>query len=402
MVVYDYYDVQGYMASSPKFSYLYDESIADKTIYLESGEWNPKYANSYCPVAGLALDYIYSGRPEKGWKIISKYYSGDEGLALKKKVKEVLSEDSAYVSEEKFKPELLKSLRLNPDNADDVALSLTFSPDGKILALSTLHGNIQLWNTISWNLLVQFRGDDIQIGKVEFSPDGRRLIFVQNNSLYVYDIHSMKKERLFTTQYFSSGNCADFSPNGKLVLFCTGGTVYLLDSFTGKKVAAFKHNMFAVRSKFSPDGKILAVGLENYMGDDLYLWDLSTNKLIMHANPYPYSLAFDPEGTVLAVLEPSYSDGMKPVVKIRNANSGEWVRTFSVECISAFSFRPDGHAIVCGGQKKELQIYDVLTGDVLYALSGHEDNVSNVVYSPDGKLLASVDHSGGLLIWRVP
>src|SRR5262249_33904016 len=105
---------------------------------------------------------------------------------------------------------------------------------------------------------------------------------------------------------------------------------------------------------YSPNGKTLLGGSEK----ENYLWDIATGKEIR-------------------------SFGWK------NA----WVALFS----------PDGKTLAVGEYPGAIGLWDVATGKGIFRRPGHRQRIENVVYSPDGKTLASLDGDWGepVRLWDV-
>jgi WD40 repeat protein/tetratricopeptide (TPR) repeat protein len=53
------------------------------------------------------------------------------------------------------------------------------------------------------------------------------------------------------------------------------------------------------------------------------------------------------------------------------------------------AFHPDGHHLASAGLDKVVRVWDLATGQAVRSLPGHEHPVACLVYSPDGRLLAS-------------
>ena len=56
-------------------------------------------------------------------------------------------------------------------------------------------------------------------------------------------------------------------------------------------------------------------------------------------------------------------------------------------------------AIASGGLDKTVKVWDVLTGDSLASLSGHEYYVNSVAFSPDGSRIASGGGDNAVKVW---
>ncbi|MDJ0544920.1 MAG: protein kinase, partial [Microcystis sp. M53601_WE4] len=63
-------------------------------------------------------------------------------------------------------------------------------------------------------------------------------------------------------------------------------------------------------------------------------------------------------------------------------------------------YSPDGRYLASGSYQT-IKIWEVATGKELRTLTGHSHSVKSVVYSPDGRYLASGSGDKTIKIWRV-
>jgi WD40 repeat protein len=64
---------------------------------------------------------------------------------------------------------------------------------------------------------------------------------------------------------------------------------------------------------------------------------------------------------------------------------------------------PDGHLVAAASSEvRPLALFDSRTGTVVRTLSGHEDGITALAFSRDGKLLASGSKDGTARVWDVP
>jgi WD40 repeat protein len=69
--------------------------------------------------------------------------------------------------------ELLKFSKSSDNNSQNVASSVSFSPDGKMIAASDYNGFIGIWNVKGWGRIKEFHAHEDQIYSVTFSPDSK-------------------------------------------------------------------------------------------------------------------------------------------------------------------------------------------------------------------------------------
>jgi len=65
-------------------------------------------------------------------------------------------------------------------------------------------------------------------------------------------------------------------------------------------------------------------------------------------------------------------------------------------------FSPDGTMLAAGNGWHEVRWWRVADGALLRAVKGHTDSVNSVVFSPDGNTMASGSLDGSVRLWRVP
>ena len=70
---------------------------------------------------------------------------------------------------------------------------------------------------------------------------------------------------------------------------------------------------------------------------------------------------------------------------------------------NALTFSPDGTILVGAGMKRRnilIKLWNVDTGKSLGTLSGHTEPIKTLVFSHDGKILASGSQDGTILSWN--
>jgi WD40 repeat protein len=125
----------------------------------------------------------------------------------------------------------LGSLTDHPDGVE----SLAFSPDGKKLASGGRGEHVVVWDTTTWKAVRAFERDAV-IGKVAFSPDSKRLAYGGRfTHLRVHDLETGKE--LFKPGDAHGGLGDDglvFLPDGKHLLAALRGQWSVVEVETGK------------------------------------------------------------------------------------------------------------------------------------------------------------------------
>ena len=198
---------------------------------------------------------------------------------------------------------------------------LTFSPDGKMVALSGL-GEIRLWNTETGDEHV-IPLADLSAGihniptvlALAFSPDGRWLVSgTRDGEIQMWDVATGEALVAFAEpkpterKNLESISALAFSPDRALLAAGTGNRIHLWEVDTTDKLFSVnaKHtrggrpsNSAAAPLVFSPDGAVLVNGLN--IGT-IQLWDVKTGDQIAALDEHTQevsSLAFSPDGTLL-------------------------------------------------------------------------------------------------------
>jgi WD40 repeat protein len=135
----------------------------------------------------------------------------------------------------------------------------------------------------------------------------------------------------------------------------------------------------------------------------VHQWEVSTGRPIrdlvteQRFREAHYHFAYSPAKGIVAVG--TWPDG----IVLRDLASGRsriipWPSTTVEQGAAAFS--PDG-TILAGWSASNVFLWDVASGRVLFSLPGHRDTPSTMIFSPDGKTLASLGEDGEVKLWSV-
>jgi WD40 repeat protein len=175
------------------------------------------------------------------------------------------------VTHEEGMVELIDTSTLEPravlEAFDELALATDFSPDGRLLAVAGDGGQLGLWDARTLAPVRRLEGLRGWIQAVAFSPDGRLVAagdYSDESRLLIWDVGSGRR-----TAFESDLPPAQltFSPNGRLLAGAgREHGVEVRDVASGRLVGKPPLDEMARSVAFSPDGKLLFVGLYDGTG----------------------------------------------------------------------------------------------------------------------------------------
>lgn len=283
----------------------------------------------------------------------------------------------------------------------DGVWSVTFSPDGQLLASSSDDQTIRLWDTGSQEIkacLHTLREHTNRVRAVTFSPDGRLLASGSDDqTIRLWDPQSGHCRKVLQGH---SGRVwsVTFSPDGSLLASgSTDQTVKVWDVITGKCLKTFQGHTDGVRSvTFHADGHTLASGSDD---QTVRLWNIDSGEEISvlrgHSNRV-WSVAFNTAGDVLASSSEDRSIRLWDTSTDRSSKILQG-HTHGVRSV-AFS----GTALLAsGGDDQSFRLWDIATGYCLKTVQGYTHRIWSVAFSADGRFLASSSDDQTIRLWDI-
>ena len=283
-----------------------------------------------------------------------------------------------------------------------------FFPDGRLLTLGGSNDVIELWDVSRGAqhvaIISASAHESYGVSALSFSPDGRLLASGGQSDFLVKLWDVSRREHIATTDFYEAGTVTSvvFSPDGRLLAYWNAGQgrIKLWDVSRREHVAtisAHEEDASDDGLAFSSDGSLLASagsrwsppGVQGGDGDgegdqieEVKVWDVSTGQSI---------------ATLLGSAPVSFSPNSR-LLASASANKNRWVWKRHEDGGRS------GSASSSGGQN--IKLWDVSTGQSIATLplsgdlKAHNNQPQALVFSPDGRLLAS-QFSGAVQLWDV-
>jgi WD40 repeat protein len=296
---------------------------------------------------------------------------------------------------------------------------LSFSPDGKHLAVVVIHRDfsrpipptVRVWDLASLQVVVTLkenRGYE-RIASVAFSRDG--CLFATggcDRTIRLYDVATWRELRTLRG-HTGDVNSLSFSADGNLLAAVNFGwpdgghkqrIVKLWDTATGEERGDLRgHTRALTDVAFSPGGTQLATASWDHTAR---VWELTAARDAddLYQGPGPVqALAASGSGRHLAwaLLNP------RPIITLFDLPSRRITREIEFEA-SDLALSKDGHWLAARGtrasktSRNQVRVWDTQSGAERLKLGTANEGRGNLAFSPDGKRLAAgIGHD--ILVW---
>ena len=234
--------------------------------------------------------------------------------------------------------------------------------------------------------------------QVSFSSDSK--YFAMGYSGGNVTVFDAANGDVFTSYHLNSGHvyCTAFQPGGHLLATGDGdGYMVIYNYVTGteiKTVAAHDKTMTAIT--FSKDGTLLITG-----GKDktIKIWDPKTGNLIKTIDDVTgkiQALRITDDNKTIIAGTTTLTNGLRTF----SASSGAEIRAIESANLQLFDLSPDSRYVATANLNKNVLVYDIKKLSPPKHLHGHHSWMTDVVFSPTGKILYSASEDRTVIAWN--
>lgn len=250
------------------------------------------------------------------------------------------------------------------------------------------------------------------VTEVRFSPEGDKLLTSgQDNNIKMWDLAKLKSRKadkapVLKTTFRGHKGCVDsvsFSPDSSIIASASwDGTIRLWETETGKLKEVFKaHNGHMHAVVFIAGGTKLLTCSDDRTAK---IW-LATGK----ATGKPFKLFMGHTGGVSSVAIDLASGDI-----IATASGDKTAKLWDIQTekvlftltghdnwVSGVDFSPNGRTLATCSYDCLAKLWSVERGECLHTFSGHNDIVTCIAFAPDGSTIATGSRDCAVQVWDV-
>lgn len=289
-------------------------------------------------------------------------------------------------------------LEAQPIPYGEKIMSLSFSPDGKLLAIAAWRTAVRIWD-LEKQQYVMTLPYDAWVNRLSFSPDGEMLATASaNGQITLWGLNKNKSTEIEQLSYFSvkgSAIALNFSQDGQYLGVGTNQGEVVVRNRQGQTLSQFTTKSAINDLQFSPDGQLLAVATNGGLGQ-VWRWqkEEKISQLVGHENRIN-AMTFSPNGQQIATASEDTTIRLWDL-------QGNLLEKFPghKQGATQIKYMANSPYLVASATDGMLHLWDLSWKD-LPKLKGHINSVYRVQFSPDGQYLATGSADETARLWSL-
>jgi WD40 repeat protein len=313
------------------------------------------------------------------------------------------------------------------------AQNINFSPDGKLLAWSSLTDGVTIWNMADHKEAARFGRDGMKVklfgNSIRFADDGKTVaVTLANDAIELWDVEKQKlirtlggyktepQHRVAVRLAIGAGDRMTrsdlaISPDGKVVAASLGNaTVRQFDTATGNEISPAAGHLSGVVAVGSSARTVVSVSKES-----VRVWEPASGREVRQwpLSPPAVAAAVSADGRRVAT---SSGNG---VVRLWDPATGEKALDIQTKRsdVAGLGFTPDGKLLATKAElNSAINLWEVATGNHVRTIGQDGEPVLSggrvmidysgvqtpaIVFSADGRLIAAAGDRKQLGVWSV-
>ncbi|KAF9345755.1 hypothetical protein BGX26_002771 [Mortierella sp. AD094] len=285
-------------------------------------------------------------------------------------------------------------LHVFKDHTDDIS-SIAYSPNGDQIATASKDSTVRIWDLGTGECKNVLQGHLGYIKTIAYSPDGKLLASGgRDKKILVWDLESGTRF-LKLEKHRDLINDIVFSPKGDRIASCSRDATASLWNFkTGDSLSLKGHNDHVKTVAYSPNGNQVATGSVDLT---VRLWETERGECIRVLEGHTdwiKCIAYSPKGDRIV------SASFDKTLRLWDTDTGiSQTLNGHTDTVSCVMYLPNGKQIASGGKDRTIRLWDAESGVAHHTPIGHTQAVDSVVYSPVGNFVATGSKDKSVRIW---